>query len=194
MTLPLVAHLLPNYNAFPPVIPAGTELRVEQVGLRHSRYQPLVVCGAFPGQPLAERIGVMEIRRIAFGRLYRRLFQKLTRLDPLPYGRRMWSIIRASRAALLHIHNEPKLLAGLAPYLRQHPLPTVVHIANHKPFRRDDLPLVTRFVACSRFMARWLTEEYGLAPQRVEVIHTGVDIANRPPRWALEPGRRLELR
>lgn len=191
---PTVAHLLPNYNAFPPVIPAGTELRVEQVGLRHVRYRPVVVCGAFPGQPLTEKIGGLSIRRIAFGRIYRRLFQKLTRLDPLPYGRRMWSILREERSVLLHIHNEPKLLAGLARYLGRERLPVVAHIANHKPFRREDLPLVDRFVACSRFMADWLTAEYGIAHERVEVIYTGVDVNVRPPWWEAGSDQRQALR
>lgn len=194
MNRPVIAHLLPAYNAFPPVIPAGTELRVEQAGLRHSRYQPLIVCGHFPGQAESERIGAMDIRRIRFGRIYRRLFQKITRLDPSPYGERMWRIVRDAGAVLLHIHNEPKLLAGLAAQLRRTPLPVVVHIANQKPFRREDLPLVTRFVACSRFMADWLVATYGIAPERVEVIHTGVDVSGRPPLWALSPERRHALR
>lgn len=194
MNKPVIAHLLPAYNAFPPVIPAGTELRVEQVGLRHQRYQPVVICGAFPGQALAERTGVMEIRRIRFSRIYRRLFQKITRLDPLPYGERMWRLLRAERAALIHIHNEPKLLAGLASHLRAEPLPVVVHIANQKPFRTEDIPLVTRFVACSAFMANWLAATYAIDPARIEVIHTGVDVSGRQPLWAIDPEQRRTLR
>lgn len=189
-----VAHLLPAYNPFPPRYPAGTELRVEQVSLRQRRYRPLVVCGAFPGQREAERIGAMEIRRIRIGRIYRRLFQKLSRLDPVPYTERMWRRVRGEDAALLHIHNEPKLLAGLAPRLRRAPLPTVVHVANEKPLPPADLPLVARFVACSRHMADWLVQRWGIAPGRVEVIYTGVDTAARPPRWALAPAERAALR
>lgn len=194
MNHPVIAHLLPAYNAFPPVIPAGTELRVEQAGLRHTRYQPLVICGHFPGQAESERIGTMAIRRIRFGRVYRRLFQKITRLDPSPYGERMWRIVRAEGAVLLHIHNEPKLLAGLSAHLRQMPLPVVVHIANQKPFRKEDLSLVSRFVACSRFMADWLITTYGIEPERVEVIHTGVDVSGRAPLWEIAPQQRQALR
>ena len=56
---PTVAHLLPNYNPFPPVFPAGTELRVEQVSLRQRRYRPVVICGHFPGQRESEAIGTL---------------------------------------------------------------------------------------------------------------------------------------
>ena len=165
---PTVAHLLPNHNPFPPVSPAGTELRVDQAGRRHTRYRPLVVCGAFGHDHAEEQIGPMAIRRIRFGQVYRRLFQKITRLDPLPYARRMWRLVRREQAVLLHIHNEPKVLAGLAPYLRHHRLPVVVHIANHKPIPHHAIDLVTHWVACSRFMAHWLRDEVGIPEERIE--------------------------
>lgn len=194
MSFPVIAHLLPAYNAFPPVIPAGTELRVEQVGMRHTRYRPLVICGHFPGQAECEEICGMKIQRIRFGRTYRRLFQKITRLDPQPYGDRMWKIIRDEGVSLLHVHNEPKLLANLSTHLRSKPIPVVAHIANQKPFRQEDIRLVSRFVACSRFMADWLVKTYAIDRSRIDIIHTGVDVGGRLPVWALTPERRQELR
>lgn len=189
-----VAHLLPNYNPFPPRYPAGTELRVAEVSRRQRRYRPVVICGGFPGQAASERDGSMEIERIHFGRVYRRVFQKLTRLDPWPYGKRMWRRIEEAGAAVIHIHNEPKLLAMLAPRLADGTRPVVVHIANDKPIRRELLPLVQRWVACSAYMADWLAREVGVAAADIEVIYTGVDVARRPPHWQIAPERRAELR
>ncbi len=189
-----IAHLLPSYNPFPPVSPAGTELRVEQVSLCQQRYRPVVICGAFGEQPLTEERGKMKIRRIKIGKLYRRLFQKLTRIDPLPYPSRMWDIIKEENAALLHIHNEPKLLAGLARRIAQHPLPVVVHIANEKPVIPHNIPLVTKWVACSRYMAEWLKDRYGIPESNIRVIYTGVDISSRRPHWEIEPAYRKKLR
>jgi len=189
-----VAHLLPDYNPFPPRYPAGTELRVAEVSRRQRRYRPVVICGGFPGQPVSERDGAMEIQRIHFGRVYRRVFQKLTRLDPWPYGKRMWRRIGACGAELIHIHNEPKLLAMLAGDLARDRRPVVLHIANDKPIRRELLPLVTRWVACSAYMAGWLEREVGVAPGGIKVIHTGVDVGRRPPQWQVAPQRRAELR
>lgn len=180
-----IAHLLPNYNPFPPVYPAGTELRVAQVARRQTRYHPIVVCGGFPGQIGRERVDAMDISRIHFGRIYRRLFQKITRLDPWPYGRRMWNIIRTENSALLHIHNEPKLLAMLAPFLRVTQMPVVVHIANDKPIPSELVSLVTHWVACSDYMAQWLHEHIGVSIKNISVIYTGVDISTRLPRWAI---------
>ena len=100
-----IAHLLPDHNPFPPIYPAGTELRVEQVARRQRRYHPVVICKAFDGQALSEQIDAMQVRRIRIGRLYRRMFQKLTRLDPWPYAARMWRVLRQEQAVLLHIHN-----------------------------------------------------------------------------------------
>lgn len=189
-----IAHLLPNYNPFPPRYPAGTELRVAEVSRRQTRYRPVVICGGFPGQPASERDGSMEIERIHFGRAYRRVFQKLTRLDPWPYGKRMWQRLNAVGADLIHIHNEPKLLAMLAAEIADGARPVVVHIANDKPIRRELLPLVRRWVACSRYMADWLAREVGVAAADIEVIYTGVDVARRPPRWQVTPEQRAELR
>lgn len=192
--LPTIAHLLPAHNPFPPKSPAGTELRVDQAGRRHRRYRPLVVCGAFGADAHEEQFGPMTVRRIRFGKVYRRLFQKITRLDPLPYAKRMWRIVREGGAVLLHIHNEPKVLEGLAPYLRRQPLPVVVHIANDKPIPRHAIDLVTRWVACSAFMADWLHQDYGVPRDKIEVIYTGVDIAGRLPHWQQPAGRIAELR
>ena len=189
-----IAHLLPNYNPFPPIYPAGTELRVAQVSRRQERYRPVVVCGGFPGQPNRELDGAMEIQRIHFGRLYRRLFQKISRLDPWPYGCRVWQKIVEMDAALLHIHNEPKLLAMLAPYLERTPLPTVVHIANDKPIDRSLVSLVTHWVACSKYMAEWLHHQVGIPNDQIDVIHTGVDANQHRPRWEHAPAEQAARR
>ena len=189
-----VAHLLPDHNPFPPTYAAGTELRVEQVARRQSRYRPVVVCGWFEGQPEIEEQGPMRIRRIRVGRVYRRLFRKITRLDPLPYAERMWRIATEERADILHIHNEPKLLAGLLPRLQISALPVIVHVANEKPLPKNALSRVGRWVACSRYIRDWLVAENGVAAERVQVIYTGVDAAARRPRWEISAQARETLR
>lgn len=191
---PTVAHLLPDHNPFPPTYAAGTELRVEQVARRQSRYRPVVVCGWFEGQPEIEEQGPMQIRRIRVGRMYRRLFRKITRLDPLPYAERMWRIAREERAEILHIHNEPKLLAGLLPRLQGSSLPVIVHVANEKPLPKDAVGRVQRWVACSRYIRDWLVGENGIAAERVQVIYTGVDAASRRPSWEIPAPARLQVR
>jgi glycosyltransferase involved in cell wall biosynthesis len=191
---PTVAHLLPNYNRFPPTYPAGTELRVEQAARRANRYRPVVVCGHFPGQPEHEQIGSMEIDRVRIGAAYRRLFQKITRLDPLPYAARMWRVCERERVAVVHIHNEPKLLHGLRAELARAAQPVVVHVANEKPIERDDAGLVTRWIAASRYIAGWLEQANGIARERIEVIYTGAEVAGRPAVWSLTAAQRAALR
>jgi glycosyltransferase involved in cell wall biosynthesis len=189
-----VAHLVPDHNPFPPAYAAGTELRVEQVARRQRRYHPVVVCGWFEGQQETEEQGTMRIRRIRTGRLYRRLFRKITRLDPFPYTERMWRIAREERADILHIHNEPKLLAGLATRLVEAPLPVFVHVANEKPLPKHALAGVTRWVACSRYIRDWLVGDNGIPGERVQVIYTGVDATARRPRWEVPAQMREALR
>ena len=189
-----VAHLLPDHNPFPPVYPAGTELRVEQVARRQRRYRPVVICRAFAEQVEGESFDAMQVRRVRIGRLYRRLLQKITRLDPLPYAQRMWRIARDEGAALVHIHNEPKLLAALHEQIRRAAMPAVVHVANEKPLPRHALAAVRHWVACSHYMAQWLVNSNGIAAERVSVIYTGVDTARCRPHWELAPAQRSAMR
>src|SRR5204863_7798278 len=134
-----------------------------QVSLRERRYRPVVVCGHFAGQAESERVGAMEIRRVRIGATYRRLFQKITRLDPIPFTARMWRAVEREGAALVHIHNEPKLLAGLRNELARTSLPVVVHVANEKPIDAQGIPRVARWVAVSRYIAQWLQRANGIA-------------------------------
>src|SRR5262245_39245369 len=180
---PTVAHLLPAYNPFPPIYPAGTELRVEMVSRRQVRYRPVVVCGWFEGESETEDQPPMRIRRIRIGRAYRRLFQKISRLDPLPYAERMWRILQDGGPAIAHIHNEPKLLAGLEPRLERASMPVVVHVANEKPLPRAATRRVSRWIACSRYIQGWLERDNGIPAERIQVIYTGVDASTHPPRW-----------
>lgn len=189
-----VAHLVPDHNPFPPTYAAGTELRVEQVARRQRRYRPVVICGWFEGQKEIEDQGTMRIRRIRTGWLYRRLFRKITRLDPLPYTERMWRIAREERAEILHIHNEPKLLAGLARRLEGAALPVIVHVANEKMLPKHALERVTRWVACSRYIRDWLVAENGVPAERARVIYTGVDATARRPLWEVPAQTREALR
>ncbi len=189
-----VAHLLPDYNPFPPVYAAGTELRVEKVSRCQVRYRPVVVCGWFEGQADTEEPPPMRIRRIRVGRLYRRLFQKITRLDPIPYAERIWRIVQEEQAAIAHIHNEPKLLAGLNRRLMQSSLPVVVHVANEKPLPKFATQRVARWIACSSYIRGWLERDNAIPAERIQVIYTGVDTATRPPRWQVPDPVRVGLR
>src|SRR5262249_58103746 len=116
-----------------PAYAAVAALGVARAARRQRRYRPVVIWGWFEGQQETEVQGTMQIRRIRTGRLYRRLFRKITRLDPFPYTERMWRIAREERAEILHIHNEPKLLAGLVPRLREAQLAPFVPVAHEKP-------------------------------------------------------------
>lgn len=191
---PTVAHLLPNYNPFPPRYAAGTELRVEQVALRQQRYRPVVICGWFPGELEMETLGQMNVRRIRIGRVYRRIFQKITRWDPYPYTERMWRHIQREQASLIHIHNEPKLLAGLSRHLAADSRPVIVHVANEKPLMRFELSRVDRWIACSRYIADWLVSQNGIPSEKVSVIYTGVDVQARPSIAEIPVSARREVR
>src|SRR5262249_34176138 len=107
---------------------------------------------------------------------------------------RMWRIAREERAEILHIHNEPKLLAGLVPRLGEAELPLFVHVTNEKPLPKHALARVTRRVAGSRYIRDWLGGDHSSPPERTQVIYTGVDATARRPRWEVPPQAREALR
>jgi glycogen synthase len=106
----------------------------------------------------------------------------------------MWRIAAEEQAGILHIHNEPKLLAGLLPRLERSPVPVIVHVANEKPLPKHALGRATTWVACSRHIRDWLAGENGIAPEQIRVIYTGVDAAARRPRWEIAPQERQASR
>jgi len=70
----------------------------------------------------------------------------------------------------------------------------VVHVAKEKPLPAAALHRVTRWVACSRYIAQWLVRDNGIAAERVEVIYTGVDAGSRRPLWEIPAPERAALR
>ena len=187
-----VAHLLPDYNPFPPQYAAGTELRVARIARLQSAYCPLVICGAFDEQPEREPIGKGMIRRVRINQLYRRIFQKITRLDPYSYADRVNRIMRSENVNILHVHNENKLLHALSRHLRSSPLPVILHVANERPVFPQHEDLVTRWVACSNYIKNDLINK-GIAADKISVIYTGVD-SRLKPCWQLDEPERSALR
>ncbi|MCV5333996.1 UDP-glucose--(glucosyl)LPS alpha-1,2-glucosyltransferase, partial [Escherichia coli] len=72
-----------------------------------------------------------SIHRVGFSRIYKRLFQKWTRLDPLPYSQRILNIAHdfpITKESVIVVHNSMKLYTQIrkrAPQAR-----VVIHMHN----------------------------------------------------------------
>lgn len=176
-----VVHILPPYNPVPPVNSAGTELRVVNVAKREKSFEPYIISGYFPHQNQREYLNGVTHIRIKIGSLYKRLFQKIIRIDPNIFFRKAGEIIKEVNPQIIHIHNEPKVLSGILPYIGNRKV--VVHIANEKPFDRKTTGRVDHFIVCSHFISEWLIREYGIDNHLVSTIYTGTDTDTIKPWW-----------
>jgi glycosyltransferase involved in cell wall biosynthesis len=112
----------------PPKKGAAVEWWMLQVSRRLSGWEPHIIAIRGEGQSARERIDGVTIHRIAVGRAYKRLFQKMTPLDPWPYEKRAARIARDIGADLVHVHNAPKVYCALAAALGSGR--TVLHLHN----------------------------------------------------------------
>ncbi len=177
---PAIAMINAPIHPIPPTKGAAVEWWMYQVSRRLRRFAPHLLCLAGDGQPLEEQDQGICFHRIRLGRLYRRLFQKITRLDPWSYARRAaWRLDRIA-PVILHVHNAPDLAPRLERLCRHRPI-TIQHMHNAMPLA--ELKAFDRLVVNSRYLAGWYAEHHpGLQPV---VITNGVDLALFRPRWEM---------
>jgi glycosyltransferase involved in cell wall biosynthesis len=175
---PAIAMINAPVHPIPPAKGAAVEWWMYQVSRRLRRFAPHLICLAGDGQPLEEHDQGVHFHRIRLGRLYRRLFQKITRLDPWSYARRAARHLDHLAPAILHVHNAPALAASLHRLCAHRPI-AIQHMHNAIPLAE---PLaLERLVVNSRYLAGWYAERHpGLEPV---VITNGVDLDLFRPRW-----------
>src|ERR1051325_4877504 len=173
-----VAMVVAPVHPVPPRHGAAVEWWAYQVSLQLDDLERVVVCIHADGYAPAETVGGVRIHRIRIGRVYRRLFQKITRLDPNSYAHRAARIIRGEKADIVHVHNAPLLLDQLIRLMGVERYRYFLHMHNHMelPPTTIDVPLI----ACSGALARWYRERF---KSKVAVITNGVDAEVFQPAW-----------
>ena len=165
---------VPDRRGFAPAIVA------QELARRNRILSPSIVCLSEEDGRLHDWWGSMEIRRYRVGRLYRRLFTKITRIDPWPLASRLAPKVHLLRPEVLHIHQLEFPLNALWRELGYR-LPTAVHVHSmrtHDPSRGE----ADVYVAVSEYTRNIMCEERGFPEERVKVVHNGVDIdLFRPP-------------
>lgn len=168
---PRVLLVAQEVHPIPPLKGAAVEQWIDAVAHRLSRYEPHIVSVPHPARPDTEFDGAVHYHRIRIGRIYNRLFRKLTRLDPFSYIDRILRYVRSIRPAIIHVHNAPQFIDAIAGALGRSRL--VLHMHNEKsdPFhsRLDAL------VGCSGYIRDWY-RRHGVAAGRYAVLPNGVDV------------------
>lgn len=115
---------------------------------------------------------------------------------------RLWSTLRRLQPDLVQTYNIGTLDA--APIARLAGVHSVVHAEHgrdaadplgsnrkYRSMRRWLQPFITRHVAVSGDLQRWLCDDVGIAPSKVVCIHNGVDASTHAPQAGLHTARPL---
>ncbi|ECL5246482.1 lipopolysaccharide N-acetylglucosaminyltransferase [Salmonella enterica] len=114
-----------------------------------------------------------SVHRIGFSRLYKRLFQKWTRLDPLPYSQRILNIAKdfnVTDDSVIIVHNSIKLYRQIrkrAPKAKM-----VMHM--HNAFEPDGLDQNVKMIVPSLFLK---THYQAYLPDAdIAIVPNGIDL------------------
>ena len=158
-------------HPIPPTKGAAVEQWIDAVAHRLKRHEPYLVSVPHPVLPDSEQVDNVHYKRIRIGRVYKRLFRKLTRLDPYPYINRVLKYARTISPDIVHIHNAPQFVDALSTGLPQAQI--ILHMHNEK---QDTFhSKVNVLVGCSRYIRDWY-QLRGIPAQRFHVIDNGVDL------------------
>jgi glycosyltransferase involved in cell wall biosynthesis len=159
-------------HPIPPQKGAAVEQWMDAVAHRISRYEPHLVSVPHPSRPDSEAQGHVHYRRIRMGNVYKRLFRKLTRLDPYSYTDRIIRYARSISPAILHMHNAPQFVDAMARGLPEAKI--ILHMHNEKT---DAVRTrVAALAGCSGYIRNWY-QARGFPAERFAVLDNGVDIA-----------------
>lgn len=191
-----VLLLSQEVHCLPPVKGAAVEQWIEAVAHRMRHYEPYLVSVPHPSRPDREFDGHVHYQRIRMGAVYKRLFRKLTRLDPWSYIDRVMRYARSIQPDIVHVHNAPQFVDALGAGLPQARIVLHMHNEKNDPVRHP----VAALIGCSTYIRNWY-EARGMPARRFAVLDNGVDLAahaevRRPQavqamrqRHAIPPGR-----
>jgi len=114
-----------------------------------------------------------SIYRIGFSRIYKRIFQKWTRLDPSPYSKRILKIAKdfpVTDNSVIVVHNSMKLYSQI----RQHAPELKVAIHMHNAFEPKGLEQNVKMIVPSQFLQNYYR---GFLPDAdIEIVPNGIDL------------------
>ncbi|ECF4924441.1 TPA: lipopolysaccharide N-acetylglucosaminyltransferase [Salmonella enterica subsp. enterica serovar Vietnam] len=168
----LVLTVTPIFS-IPPRGAAAVETWMYQVAQR-TKIQNRIAC--IKNEGYSDFLKVNDhcsVHRIGFSRLYKRLFQKWTRLDPLPYSQRILNIAKdfnVTDDSVIIVHNSIKLYRQIrkrAPKAKM-----VMHM--HNAFEPDGLDQNVKMIVLSLFLKKHY-QTY-LPDADIAIVPNGIDL------------------
>ncbi len=165
---------IPDRRGFAPAIVA------QELAIRYRVMTPSFIALQEWKEPAMEWWHGIPVLRYRQSRLYRRLFTKMSRLDPWPLERRLVPMVRQLDPQVLHIHQLEFPILRFQKLLGRR-IPVVLHVHAMRTFD-ESRGVADRYIAVSEFTRREMVERRGFPEERVVVVHNGVDTdLFRPP-------------
>lgn len=181
--MPTVLMLSQEVHPIPPLKGAAVEQWIDTVAHGLSEVAPHVVSVPHPDLPDSQVAGGVHYHRIRIGAVYRRLFRKITRLDPYSYVDRIAAYAKAVRADIIHVHNAPQFIPQLRAGIKGAQL--LLHMHNEKAVESMTIDVLC---GCSRYISDWFRAR-GVAARRFVELPNGVDTSAFQPSGTAARGR-----
>ncbi len=170
-------------HPIPPLKGAAVETWMYEVSKRLLKYEPHIACISHPFYPLKEYRDGIYFHRIHFSKIYKRLFQKITKLDPFSYPKRIFKIIKEVKPDIVHMHNSIKWFVLLFNSLENFGVKTILHMHNETEVNQK--LKVDAFAGCSQFIVESYRNK-SIETEFFKVIHNGVDVEKFRPYWEVK--------
>ncbi|EEC2696019.1 lipopolysaccharide N-acetylglucosaminyltransferase [Salmonella enterica] len=158
--------------SIPPRSAAAVETWMYQVAKR-TKIPNRIVCIREEGYPDFTTVNERcSIHRIGFSRIYKRIFQKWTRLDPIPYSQRILNIAKdfnITDESVIIVHNSMKLYRQIrqrAPHVKM-----IMHM--HNAFEPEGLDKDVKMIVPSEFLRNYYRNHLPYAD--ISIVPNGTD-------------------
>lgn len=111
--------------------------------------------------------------RLYQSKAYKRIFQKITRLDPLSLGKKASNIAKVNHFDIFHVHQKEFNVAEFKK-ITNNKIPVVVHAHVSIGLFDKKLGTADKYIAVSNFTKLKMIEK-GFCPELIDVIHNGID-------------------
>ena len=166
-------------HSVPPKKGAAVEWWMYQVCKRLTQYEPHIISICEENEPELEDHSGVTIHRIRFGRIYKRMFQKITRLDSLSYALRVHRIVSQLGADIVHVHNTPSLFLELENLGQSSMRNYILHMHNEK--QDPNLTNNVQLFVVSKYLENFYRKI--LPNAHIQIIPNGADISLIQPKW-----------
>lgn len=164
----------------PPLKGAAVETWMYEVSKRLISYEPHIISIGSPFYPEREYKEGIYFYRINFSKFYKRVFQKITKIDPLSYPKRILKLINEVKPDVIHVHNTVKWFLPLMDRIDKN-IKKILHF--HNEITLPVLIKIDAFLGCSNYIVELYKNNPRIKAKYFQCIYNGVDLSKFIPYW-----------